>query len=1073
MAAPAAAGLELGIIAAAAAGVAWCTSDARRNQATGGVERRGAAGATTSTGGGVDPEGELRALRPSALRARARTLGVPPEELEQVEDEGGKEAVVALIASHEAVGGGRMMAGMREAAMDSLRAELAGLRLSELRRRAQGAGLDEASIDEAEDSAAPKSALLELLVSAESGGGDETGLLGVLRSGDVDAVASILDGVADVVDGMVAASSRRDRKKLVALVERLETSASTDLSDLSLCSDGELVALCGALASAQNLTESSQPAEAEAAVERIVVCVARCTDAVVQTVCMLDGPHGGLGGPGAPAASRRLQVLRTVRGLSEERLPAALADEVEAMLAISRHLEEPEGCGPDELTAMLMALLTLRCRTAQDPQALPTERLFAIAMSLNIVERTAQLSESLSGLSLCFAVSMFIPLTFEAMSKSPPDAAQALTGASNKLMREAFVGLGRIRSVLTVPLFTDVLKEIERRNILNDRDELTFACACINWLHLLMMDQMALLFAANDMGIFAATTQLHEYICPSASPLPERWWIAQRSLIDARSIQLTIVFEMGALARSIDNRAEQPWWPTLRLAATNFLKMNVQLEHFDELGGASQWLGVYCALGVIEATAMLESQHAVLLQTDIVEWLEYSCEHGKMERLQTSIRSRAAATLVLLIGRAEAGGKSLSQGTVLTFLNYIGGYFQDGAMRRNHPARKALSAVQSLRLMVVSDANKLHLLDAKCCDQLVDIVLGCLLLDPSDPRYNEDGSDELRDIGAKVLQELSLFGPGSKWLQKQPRVMDSLRQLQQDGSSTRAHESAAAALFELDAKERERISQLSNTTAAAAGANGRASSGPTGVNAPPGQKPPPHIMASYNWDHQDVILRVVASLQDRGYLVWVDTERMKGATVDTMALAVEGSEVVLIGVSRAYKESSNCRMEAQYALQKKKAFIPMMMVENYEADGWLGLLLGTSMWYGFYGDALSSVSAFEDRMNALCREIGWRGHADAAALGGDVNVVPADINTSGTTTGPGAAPGTRGTGAGAGAGGTSGGNGSDSQQLRDELASMRVKMLRQKASAESIDPDLIDDALDSDTPKETLIQLIL
>eukprot|EP01043_Picozoa_sp_COSAG02_P134558 COSAG02_NODE_72727_length_181_cov_219.378049_2_plen_26_part_01 len=26
-----------------------------------------------------------------------------------------------------------------------------------------------------------------------------------------------------------------------------------------------------------------------------------------------------------------------------------------------------------------------------------------------------------------------------------------------------------------------------------------------------------------------------------------------------------------------------------------------------------------------------------------------------------------------------------------------------------------------------------------------------------------------------------------------------------------------------------------------------------------------------------------------------------------MALAVEGSEVVLIGVSRAYKESSNCR----------------------------------------------------------------------------------------------------------------------------------------------------------------------
>ena len=98
---------------------------------------------------------------------------------------------------------------------------------------------------------------------------------------------------------------------------------------------------------------------------------------------------------------------------------------------------------------------------------------------------------------------------------------------------------------------------------------------------------------------------------------------------------------------------------------------------------------------------------------------------------------------------------------------------------------------------------------------------------------------------------------------------------------------------------------------------------------------------------------MVSSLQERGYLVWIDTEQMKGATVDTMALAVEGAAAVMIGVSRAYKESSNCRMEAQYALQKKKPLVPLMLVQGYEADGWLGLLLGTSMWYGFYGATLS------------------------------------------------------------------------------------------------------------------------
>eukprot|EP01043_Picozoa_sp_COSAG02_P115279 COSAG02_NODE_51635_length_313_cov_0.518692_2_plen_46_part_01 len=46
---------------------------------------------------------------------------------------------------------------------------------------------------------------------------------------------------------------------------------------------------------------------------------------------------------------------------------------------------------------------------------------------------------------------------------------------------------------------------------------------------------------------------------------------------------------------------------------------------------------------------------------------------------------------------------------------------------------------------------------------------------------------------------------------------------------------------------------------------------------------------------------------------------MQGSTVDTMAMAVEGSAVVLIGVSRAYKQSTNCRMECLYAFQKKKA----------------------------------------------------------------------------------------------------------------------------------------------------------
>ena len=44
---------------------------------------------------------------------------------------------------------------------------------------------------------------------------------------------------------------------------------------------------------------------------------------------------------------------------------------------------------------------------------------------------------------------------------------------------------------------------------------------------------------------------------------------------------------------------------------------------------------------------------------------------------------------------------------------------------------------------------------------------------------------------------------------------------------------------------------------------------------------------------------------------------MKGSIMDAMSDAVEGAEVVLYGVSRGYKESANCRLEANYAHQQE------------------------------------------------------------------------------------------------------------------------------------------------------------
>ena len=62
---------------------------------------------------------------------------------------------------------------------------------------------------------------------------------------------------------------------------------------------------------------------------------------------------------------------------------------------------------------------------------------------------------------------------------------------------------------------------------------------------------------------------------------------------------------------------------------------------------------------------------------------------------------------------------------------------------------------------------------------------------------------------------------------------------------------------------------------------------------------------------------------------------MKGSTVDAMSDAVDNAEVMLFCVSLEYKESANCRLEANYCMQQEVDMIPLMMQRGYKPRGWL------------------------------------------------------------------------------------------------------------------------------------------
>ena len=106
-----------------------------------------------------------------------------------------------------------------------------------------------------------------------------------------------------------------------------------------------------------------------------------------------------------------------------------------------------------------------------------------------------------------------------------------------------------------------------------------------------------------------------------------------------------------------------------------------------------------------------------------------------------------------------------------------------------------------------------------------------------------------------------------------------------------------------------------------------------------------HVMLSYNWSHKLEVLEVRKALGENSLPVWIDVESMGENIVDGMVAAVGGAAVVVIFVSQYYMRSAHCRYEAEYAIVTlKKPIIFVLIEEGYTPEGWLALLMGSSLY---------------------------------------------------------------------------------------------------------------------------------
>jgi phosphopantothenate-cysteine ligase len=134
------------------------------------------------------------------------------------------------------------------------------------------------------------------------------------------------------------------------------------------------------------------------------------------------------------------------------------------------------------------------------------------------------------------------------------------------------------------------------------------------------------------------------------------------------------------------------------------------------------------------------------------------------------------------------------------------------------------------------------------------------------------------------------------------------------------------------------------------------------------------IMISYSHTEKELCYQIHEQLARDGYRVWIDRDQLHAETIAEMAKAIENSECVLICMSDAYKQSSYCQLEANYAFEQRCRLIPLIMTLHYKPDGWLGILVSGKIYVNFpklrfdlaYAKLKSSINQYR-QLHVQCK----------------------------------------------------------------------------------------------------------
>ncbi|XP_072020914.1 uncharacterized protein [Amphiura filiformis] len=259
-------------------------------------------------------------------------------------------------------------------------------------------------------------------------------------------------------------------------------------------------------------------------------------------------------------------------------------------------------------------------------------------------------------------------------------------------------------------------------------------------------------------------------------------------------------------------------------------------------------------------------------------------------------------------------------------------------------AFSALELLDGLNHLAINDANKAEIERQGGLSSIIRML-------------QADFSEEEKAIATKTLWSLAFLDSVKRSAEVQASV-DTLQSLTVSKNQS-LREASTYALWEIQDNQRN-LHQESPP------------SGEESIDAHVQTQSGGHVMISYQWDIQKRAICIRDRLIQEGYNVWMDIDNMRGDILDAMADAVERADVILICMTEKYKDSSSCRSEASYATKKKKPVIPLLLEKDYEPDGWLGILLGTKLYYRF-----CTEEDMVSNMVGLIKEIGDNGRKNA------------------------------------------------------------------------------------------------